>query len=207
MEPIFSVAAVVNAALTGQPAAAVKPPQAPQIVEEPADPRLSTKRVIRRSGSGFTPSIKDAMSGKFGDEKHEEDAKEKVKYYSEELNDPFTKEQFEAKWAEYLERLNDRPNLKATLARTPGLFDGCKAKLQIDNEIQDSEISRLKPDLVSWLRKELRNTGIELITEIVETEASVTRPQTETERLNEMVRKNPNIALLKQTFNLDFGEH
>lgn len=164
--------------------------------------------MIRKTGSGFTPSIKDALSGKFGEEKHEEDAKEKMKYYSgEQLHEPFTQEMFAAKWSEYLERLNDRPNLKATLARTPEVFDSCKLKLRIDNDIQDTEIGKLKPDLVSWLRRELRNTDIELITEVVEMELNAQRPQTETERFAEMMRKNPNIALLKQTFNLDFGEH
>ncbi|MFV0376422.1 MAG: hypothetical protein ACK5JD_03870 [Mangrovibacterium sp.] len=131
-----------------------------------------------------------------------------MKYYTgEALHEPFTQEQFAAKWAEYLERLNDRPNLKATLSRTPQVVDSCKLKLQIDNDIQETEIGKLKPDLVSWLRRELRNTGIELITEVVETEMSAQRPQTETERLAEMIRKNPTVALLKQTFNLDYGEH
>lgn len=131
-----------------------------------------------------------------------------MKYYTgEALHEPFTQEQFAAKWVEYLERLNDRPNLKATLSRTPQVVDSCKLKLQIDNDIQETEIGKLKPDLVSWLRRELRNTGIELITEVVETEMSAQRPQTETERLAEMIRKNPTVALLKQTFNLDYGEH
>jgi mitochondrial fission protein ELM1 len=55
------------------------------------------------------------------------------------------------------------------------------------------------------LRKELRNTGIELITDIVVQESEY-KPYSETEKLAEMVRKNPNLALLKQRFNLDFGE-
>lgn len=175
---------------------------------EQAEEKVITKRVLKKTGSGYTPSIKDAISGKFGDEKHEEDAKEKMKYYAgEELHEPFTQEMFASKWNEYLERLNDRPNLKSTLSRTPQVFDACKLRLQIDNDIQDTEIGKIKPDLVSWLRKELRNTGIELITEVVEMEMTNQRPQTETERFAEMIKKNPNIALLKQTFNLDFGEH
>lgn len=178
------------------------------VAAEQDESRVMTKRVLKKTGSGFTPSIKDAMSGKFGEEKQQEDAKEKLKYYAgEELSEPFSQEQFAAKWTEYMERLNDRPNLKATMGRMPQVFDSCKLKMQIENNIQEIEIGKIKPDLVSWLRKELRNTGIELITEIVETELTSQRPQTETERFAEMVRKNPHIALLKQTFNLDFGEH
>jgi len=163
--------------------------------------------MIRRTGSGFTPSIKDALLGKFPEESHAGgDAREQMKYYAgEELHQPFTKEQFETKWSEYLERLYDRPNLKATLSRTPEIFDECKLKLRIDNSVQDGEIGKIKPDLVSWLRKELSNTGIELITEISiqETES---KPYSETEKLIEMMKKNPNVNLLKQKFNLDFGD-
>lgn len=131
-----------------------------------------------------------------------------MKYYSgEQLNEPFTKEAFEQKWNEYLERLNDRPSLKATMSRVPAIFDSCKLKLSIDSDIMDAEISKIKPDLVSWLRKELRNTNLELFTEIVAIESGFSRPYSETEKLTEMMKKNPNVNLLKQTFNLDFSDH
>jgi len=175
---------------------------------EVPETKVTSKKVIRRKGSGFTPSIKDALAGKFSDEKVEENAIEKMKYYSgEQLDEPFTKETFEQKWNEYLERLSDRPSLKASMFRTPEIYDSCKLKLQIDSNIMDTEISKIKPDLVSWLRKELRNTNIELFTEIVEFENNLNRPYSETEKLAEMMKKNPNINLLKQTFNLDFNDH
>lgn len=164
--------------------------------------------MIKRKGSGFTPSIKDALAGKFQEDSQQEDAIEKMKYYSgEQLHEPFTAEAFAQKWNEYLQRMNDRPVLKASMSRTPEIFDSCKLRLKIDSDIVDAEISKIKPDLVSWLRKELRNTGIELITEITEMEESGRGPLTDSQRYDEMLKKNPNIRLLKQTFNLDFGDH
>jgi hypothetical protein len=121
------------------------------------------------------------------------------------MHQSFTKEQFEVKWFEYLEHLQDRPNLKATLSRIPEITDGFKLRLRIENSVQNEEIGKIKPDLVSWLRKELKNTDIELITEIASTEIE-TKPYSETEKLAEMMKKNPNISLLRQKFNLDFGE-
>ena len=172
-------------------------------VEIPA--KVPVKRVIKRRGSGYTPSIKDALSGKLA-EKGEEDAQEKLKYYvGEQLTESFTQEEFAAKWAEYLTRLDDRPNLKATLSRTPQVDEKYRLMLPIDNSVQLEEINKIKPDLVSWLRKELRNTSIELITDIVAQETEY-KPYSETEKLAEMVKKNPNLAMLKQRFNLDFGE-
>jgi hypothetical protein len=179
-------------------------------VSEPAvaEPeRTPVKRLIKRQGSGFTPSIKDALSGKLSAESHSGgDAREKMKFYTgEEMNHPFTPEAFEAKWLAYLEQLSDRPNLRATLSRLPEINEGFKLKLKIENSVQNEEIGKIKPDLVSWLRRELKNTHIELITEIVVSEVEA-RPYSETEKLAEMTRKNPNIGLLRQKFNLDFGE-
>lgn len=205
MEPIFSglqePAAVKEAA--GAPKTQPAKQKASSELEVPA--KVPVKRMIKKRGSSYTPSIKDAISGKLA-EKGEEDAQEKLKYYAgEQLTETFTQEQFTEKWAEYLERLDDRPNLKATLSKTPQIFDKHKLKLPIDNSVQLEEINKIKPDLVSWLRKELRNTSIELITDIVVQESEY-KPYSETEKLAEMVRKNPNLGLLKQRFNLDFGE-
>ncbi|HKJ43040.1 MAG TPA: hypothetical protein VKA27_13180 [Sunxiuqinia sp.] len=145
------------------------------------------------------------MSGKLA-EKGEEDAQEKMKYFSgEQLHEPFTKEQFEEKWSEYLTRLDERPNLKATLSKTPEIFEKHKLRLLIDNSVQLEEINKIKPDLVTWLRKELRNTNIELLTDIVVQETTY-KPYSETEKLAEMLKKNPKLAELRQKFNLDFGE-
>ncbi|MGQ7869280.1 hypothetical protein [Sunxiuqinia sp. sy24] len=136
----------------------------------------------------------------------EEDAQEKLKYFSgEQLKEPFTQEQFAEKWSEYLLKLEARPNLRATLSRPIEISNDFKLKLPIDNSVQLEEINKIKPDLVSWLRKELRNTSIELITDIVVQESEY-KPYSETEKLAEMVKKNPSLAVLKQRFNLDFGE-
>lgn len=166
---------------------------------------IPVKKVIRKTGSSYTPSIKDALSGKKKEDKT--DAKTRLKVYSgQEMNDPFTLEQFKSKWDEYLERLSDRPILKVTLSRTPEIIDGSKLKLNVDNNLLDEEISKIKPDLVSWLRKELKNTNIELITEVILQE-NQSKPYSEKEILAEMVKKNPTINQLKQIFKLDLGEN
>ncbi len=174
---------------------------------QPEAERAPVKRLIRKHGSSYTPSIKDALSGKLQEETHvAADAREKLRVYGgDEMHHPFTKEQFEEKWLEYLSRLQDRPNLKATLSKMPELQERCRIKLKIENSVQNEEISRIKPDLVSWLRKELMNTDIELFTEIV-VMAVESKPYSETEKLAEMMKKNPNLNLLRQKFNLDFGE-
>jgi hypothetical protein len=58
--------------------------------------------------------------------------------------------------------------------------------------------------MVTWLRRELRNAGIELITKLekVESERMIF---SDSEKLQMMLQKNPDLYHLKQKFNLDFS--
>ncbi|MEN8117254.1 MAG: hypothetical protein ABFS16_09765 [Bacteroidota bacterium] len=115
----------------------------------------------------------------------------------------FTESELKQKWLEYLLKLVDRPNLRSTLSEVPKLEKDFSLVLKIDNRIQDELIGSIKPDLVSWLRKELKNSKIVLNTIITETnKAKVV--YTDEEKYREMVKKNPQLAQLKKKFNLDF---
>ncbi len=116
----------------------------------------------------------------------------------------FKKEDLELKWKEFLTRLDDRPNLQSTLARVPELKEDFKLYLDIDNSIQHDLITSVKPELVSFLRRELRNSKIELFIEVTENIKNRII-YTDNDKFDEMAKKNPNLKLLKQKFNLDFG--
>lgn len=124
-------------------------------------------------------------------------------YTTVNLNEPFTEEQLLQKWAEFIATLDDRPNLKTTLSKTPVLKEDLTLLITLDNSVQDELVKNIKPQLVSWLRRELRNSGIDLTTEIAE-DIIEKRAYTDTEKFEEMIQKNPKLALLKQRFNLDF---
>ncbi len=148
------------------------------------------------------PSIKDALAGKLGEEKLS--AKEQHEIYTREgeTND-FTEEALKVKWEEFVTRLNDRPNLQSTLRCVPLLEQDFKLVLEIDNSVQDDLINTIKPELVSWLRKELKNSKIQLTTRISETEKEKII-YSDSEKYMEMLKKNPKLELLKQKFKLDF---
>jgi len=75
----------------------------------------------------------------------------------------------------------------------------------VSNSIQEMEIRLVKPELVSWLKKELRNSGIEMTTllEKVESERMIF---SDSEKMQMMMQKNPLLYELKQKFNLDFKD-
>jgi hypothetical protein len=163
------------------------------------------------SKSGFTrltkemsgPSIKAALSGK-ETSANTISVQEQFEMFSRKTeNEDFTLEMFNKKWTALLETLNDRPNLKATLNQQPTLSDHRTVVLKIDNRVQEELIRNHKPQLVAWLRRELRNSEIDLVTEII-LEPTSRIIYTDDEKLDEMIRKNPELSILRERFQLDF---
>ncbi len=124
-------------------------------------------------------------------------------YSKADENEPFTEEQLKEKWNEFLPRLDDRPSIKATLSNLPKIQKDFSLILEIDNRIQEEMLVTVRPELVSWLRKELHNSNINLKTLITEVKHDKII-YSDIEKYQEMATKNPNLALLKRTLNLDF---
>lgn len=174
-------------------------------VSRPEQPKqVKTKKIAKRISRDLgEPSIKDALLGKFKEEKIS--AKEQHQIYTRaDENEEFTPDDLKLKWEQFLTRLEERQNLKSTLSTVPEIKEDFKLQLEIENSVQDDLISSIKPELVSWLRKELKNSKIQLITKITE-KVKGRIIYTDSEKYEEMLKKNPNLALLKQKFNLDFG--
>lgn len=131
-------------------------------------------------------------------------AKEQFNLFNHQTRkDHFTQELLEAKWEIYLESLNDHPNLKTAINKKPFLNPDYSILLKIENLVQEELIRDIKPQLVGWLRRELNNDSVELNTEIVKEEV-LRIAYTDAEKLEEMLKKNKYLALLKQKFHLDF---
>jgi hypothetical protein len=152
-----------------------------------------------------SPSIKDALQGKFGDTE-QISAKEQHQIYNQsDETKLFTTDDLKIKWEQFLIRLEERPSIKSSLTNLPQISEDYKLILEIDNRIQEDLINTIKPELVSWLRKELKNSKIQLLTKITET-IKGRLIYTDSEKFDEMAKKNPQLVMLKQKFNLDFGQ-
>jgi hypothetical protein len=121
------------------------------------------------------------------------------------FSEAFTAEQLAEKWNEFLKQNSDRPNLVSTLSAVPAIQEGSKLLVKIGNSVQEEEIRLIKPDLVSWLRRELRNSEIEIITRFEKIEVERVHFN-DSEKLQMMIQKNPELYELKKKFNLDFSE-
>jgi len=169
------------------------------------DKELSApKPTLRKlSKSVNTPSIKDALSGKM--QKNEVSAKQQHEAYTnQDLKENITEDRFKEKWNLFLNKV-DSPTLKTTLSLIPEFSSDYKFILKIGNTVQEENIRIIKPELVSFLRNELKNSSIEVVTEIEEKEGEKLI-YSDDEKYEEMVKNNPDLSLLRQKFNLDFGD-
>ncbi len=148
------------------------------------------------------PSIREALSGKLNQDKISAKEQHEIYTRSGEITE-FTVDELLGKWNLFLSGLNDRPNLQSTLTGPPRMIDNYQLILEIDNSVQDDLINSIKPELVSWLRRELKNSDIQLITKISET-AKENIIYSDSDKYAEMLKKNPYLDLLKQKFKLDF---
>ena len=151
-----------------------------------------------------TLSIKDALSDNGGESENSEKNQHPIFANNEEAEE-FTPIDLEEKWKLYLSKLDDRPSLQSTLLYVPEIKEGFELHLEIENTVQEDSVNTIKPELISWLRKELHNSKISLVTKITKKERSQIY-YTDEEKYEEMLKKNPNLADLKQKFNLDFGD-
>ena len=183
------------------------------VEQHPVDPSVrnsesvekpSAIKTIRRVGSSFTPSIKDALAGKVTEKTIIEELAQVAYNEYEDFLEPFTSEQLAAKWNEYLDLIADRPNLVSTLAAVPELMEGNKLLLRIGSSAQEEEVRKIKPELISFLKKELRNSEIELTMSLEKVESERTH-LTDQEKMQILIQKNPELIELAQKFNLGFN--
>ncbi|MDP2334944.1 MAG: hypothetical protein Q8N05_00545 [Bacteroidota bacterium] len=167
--------------------------------------KAPTLKVLRKPGGSFTPSIKDALAGSVSEKNIENQVQDTTYNEYETFAESFTVEQLTEKWNEFLGQISDRPNLLSTLSNVPELALGNKLILKVGNSLQEEDVRLVKPELILWLRKELRNSGIELTTRIEKMESERTF-YSDSERLQLMIQKNPHLHELKQKFNLDFKD-
>ncbi|MDP4204623.1 MAG: hypothetical protein Q8859_01350 [Bacteroidota bacterium] len=109
-----------------------------------------------------------------------------------------------AKWKEFAKRYASEPQIYSLFNKVPELRQQWLVIIPIENSVQQSNLWDIKPALTGFLHRELRNTKIEIESEIVESDE---KPliYNDSDKLKAMAEKNPDIMLLKQKFNLDFN--
>ncbi|MGC6430630.1 MAG: DNA polymerase III subunit gamma/tau [Jejuia sp.] len=116
----------------------------------------------------------------------------------------FTEQELIACWNTFTQKTQQqgKHNLASILAIDKPKLKGNLIYLEFPNETNKVELERQQYDLLSFLRRELKNYDINL--EITVNEAvSKKYAYTTAEKYEKLKEKNPNIEVLKKTFGLD----
>jgi DNA polymerase-3 subunit gamma/tau len=154
-----------------------------------------------------TTSIKDGLKGALHANGTRENKDAVERKPEAQQNNPFKPEDLLEKWKEFADRIKEeRPRLSITLRmQTPVLDEDAKIRVEMQNANQEEDFTKfLKPDLLMFLRKELKNDNISIETMLIKSDKDSGKPYTQEEKFDFMSEKNPNLKILKQQLGLDF---
>ncbi len=119
--------------------------------------------------------------------------------------EPFTQEEMQKHWANFVEKIDDdgQKILASSLTTdVPKMFDETTIWIELPNDTMKKEVEREQYDLMFYLKKQLNNHFVSLRITVNEETAKkfAFTPEEKYEKLRE---KNPAIDLLRQTFDLD----
>ena len=155
-----------------------------------------------------TLSIKDALKGTLPQKGIDDDIAgtddQEDLLVIQESDDDFTEKELIEQWKKFANQIrNKHPRLYNTLmANKPTINSRTGIEFEISNPLQMEALDKIKPELLGHLRREL-NKNIEMVVTINETlkESRLYLPE---DKYEHMVRKNPDLSLFRQKFNLDF---
>ncbi len=188
----------------------------PAIPEEPPANEVKKSKVPlknpvikKTSGSIPSASLRDLLK-KNGVKTEsagavEPEAQEPVVEITEDSSDDFSEEDLVNYWKKYAIMVReDQPRLYSTLISNEPLADENKLiRFPVTNRLQQEAISEIKPELLSFLRKELNNYSLQLEIYISGKE-SESKPYHPEEKFIRMAEKNPTLHVFKNKLGLDY---
>jgi len=125
--------------------------------------------------------------------------------YSVSETKSFTQEQLNKAWEKFaLNYKSSEPRMYSALtAQFPVLRDKFKIEFTLSNSLQEEELLKHRPSLLNFLRNQLSNNNIEVVTKTTETPEGK-RLYTDQEKFDYLAEKNPSLIKFKQQFGLDF---
>ena len=129
--------------------------------------------------------------------------------YTSEVREKYTQDAFITTWKKLAERIRDSEVegssivYAAMTTRAPLLQENFQIELAVDNKSQAEELMDRRTEIHDYLRKSLKNGGIELSVR-VEKDQTKRKAYTDEEKFNRMAEENPVLLDLKRELGLDF---
>ncbi len=124
--------------------------------------------------------------------------------YSQHPRTPFSEESLQKFWKDYADKmeLKGEKIIASILNATLPTLENNVIQYTLPNTLMKADLERNKNKLIGFLREKLNNYGISLNV-LVNEEARKKYAYTPQEKYEKMKAKNPNLALLRKTFDLD----
>lgn len=115
----------------------------------------------------------------------------------------FTEHEMMEVWKAYLIKVEHKKSIYNTLSRhQPKLLDKTTIELELDNKTQEGYLQSGRAELMAYLRTELKNFKVNLVTKIAE-KAETKMLYTPDERFKHMADKNPVLMEFRKKLDLD----
>lgn len=167
----------------------------PQQPSEPKpEPQPEPSTPVRRSrGGGSTISITSSLK----------DAEKKEEEVEPTWDTPFTQEQLEAAWLEFVNKYKKiSPNFAAGLGKyTPKLIGAKEIHFYVDNKLFENDTEGMSA-LRSHLKNTLHNNQFDLISEVMEKPAEI-EAYTDKEKFEKMAEAHPELRKLQMELRLE----
>jgi DNA polymerase-3 subunit gamma/tau len=167
--------------------------------------KLETQKpIIGKTTSFNTFSIKEKLNQSQKQVDEVEEPEIKLDKKEVQLNNEFTEKELVNKWHEFSNSIGNKPRIFNTLtSKDPKLEGNNIVSFIIDNNLQEVKINEIRNELLVYLKRELKNTSIDLKLIITELEAENNKLYTTEDKFKHMLSKNESLGKLKQEFNLD----
>lgn len=118
--------------------------------------------------------------------------------------EPFTEEQMQSVWNDYVKKIENegKYNLGSILSIDTPKLKNTTINIEFPNNTNKVEVERQQYELLGFLRQKLNNFDINLSIAVNE-EIEKKYAYTAIEKFEKLKEKNPNIDLLRKTFDLD----
>ena len=183
----------------------IKEKQAPDPVSEKTPVSVEVKKELERDYPVSKPISKPAFSIAKAISTKSSLKKEEAQIETQErAKDTVTDERLFDAWKKFAEKVKQEGKVSffSTLIQRKPVLNGHKIVFSINNAVQKEDLHHHKTEMLDFLRHELNNFSIQLDwkMEISNTEAHLYTPM---EKFNELAKKNPDLNVLRQTFDLD----
>ena len=112
-------------------------------------------------------------------------------------------------WNSYAASLEkSKPRIHSTLIHNkPEINQDGVVMVRLNSEVQrDNFIKNIKSDLVKYIKENTGMAEVEILTEVTNKTQNGKKIYTEQDKLEYLLKKNPELGKLKARFNLDFDD-